>query len=88
MLNRTVKIDLQSALVIFRVFLWAYSEQNKKLIEKTVCMHLIGTTNCLPSIMGEWPGSHILLNSQVMFLTIVKCDLISFGDRVNSHHGQ
>lgn len=29
MSNRTVKIDLQSALVIFRGFLWAYSEQNK-----------------------------------------------------------
>lgn len=34
MLNRTVKIDLQSALVICRGFLWAYSEQNKRMSRK------------------------------------------------------
>lgn len=46
MLNRTVKIDLQSALVIFRGFLWAYSEQNKRMSRKN-CVYAFYRDNKL-----------------------------------------
>lgn len=46
MLNRTVKIDLQSALVICRGFLWAYSEQNKRMSRKN-CVYAFYRDNKL-----------------------------------------